>query len=399
MPLPPRHSFLARSVHILPVNVWMAFLVIAVAVLLAHPVFNRILQDEHIAWFSQESWRQTIQMIGLLELPRLILGAGLLIMSAGLLLRARVAWLFSLVLLVPVAIIAFRSHYGHDAFAVFTLAVMAVLFANWRSFNRSSLAASTMLTIVSVLALMNYAVIGALYLGESFEPNIKNFVSALYFSVVTMTTVGYGDIVPVTPQARMFVISIVIFGISVFATSISAVLGPVIGGNIRRFIEKRYAMAIRKNHFIICGETQLAVQVYEGMKKRGNAVTVIVENAARQPFPKDADLVQGDPTDPEILADAGVHQARCVLAMLDDDSQNAFIVLSVKECGQDSVKTVAVMNAPIHLAKMQKVNPDILFPLQVLGGELLSRALSGEPLDASLLNELLIKSEKHDDHH
>ena len=158
-------------------------------------------------------------------------------------------------------------------------------------------------------------------------------------------------------------------------------------------------MAIRKNHFIICGETQLAVQVCDGMKKRGNAVTVIVQNAARHPFPRDTDVVQGDPTDPEVLAEAGVHQAQCVLAMLDDDSQNAFIVLSVKECGQDSVKTVAVMNTPIHLAKMQKVDPDILFPLQVLGGELLSRALSGEPLDATLLNDLLIKPQKHDDHH
>ena len=374
-------------------------MLVAVAVLLAHPVFNRILQGEHVSWLSQSSWRQAIQMIGLLELPRLILGAGLLVMSVGLLLRARVAWLFSLVLLVPVTIVAFRSRYGHDAFAVFALIAMGVLFANWRSFNRSSLAASTMLTIVSVLALMNYAVIGTLYLGESFDPHINSLVSALYFSVVTMTTVGYGDIVPVTPQARMFVISIVIFGISVFATSISALLGPVIGGNIRHFIEKRYAMAIRKNHFIICGETQLAVQVCDGMKKRGNAVTVIVQNAARHPFPRDTDVVQGDPTDPEVLAEAGVHQAQCVLAMLDDDSQNAFIVLSVKECGQDSVKTVAVMNTPIHLAKMQKVDPDILFPLQVLGGELLSRALSGEPLDATLLNDLLIKPQKHDDHH
>jgi voltage-gated potassium channel len=57
------------------------------------------------------------------------------------------------------------------------------------------------------------------------------------------------------------------------------------------------------------------------------------------------------------------------------------------------------MNAAIHLPKMQKVSPDILLPLQVLGGELLSRSLSGEPVDASLLNDLLLKPEKHDDHH
>lgn len=158
-------------------------------------------------------------------------------------------------------------------------------------------------------------------------------------------------------------------------------------------------MAIRKNHYIICGETQLAVQVYEGLKKRGKALTVVVKNIQKHPFPKDADLVQGDATDSEVLAEAGLLQADCVLAMQDDDSQNAFIVLSVKECGQPSIKTVAVMNAAIHLAKMQKVNPDILFPLQILGGELLSRTLSGEPLDASLLNDLFLKPEKHENRH
>lgn len=399
MPPLSRHPVISRLTQIIPVNVWMALLLVSVALLLSHPVFSRVMNHEHLIWFSQDSWRQTIQMIGLLELPRLILGGGLLVMSVGLLLRARVAWMFSLVLLVPVIIVALRSHYGHNLFAVFALLVMLLLFLNWRSFNQSSLAASTMFTIVSVLALMNYAVLGALYLGAEFEPKIQNLVSAVYFSVVTMTTVGYGDIVPVTSQARIFVLSIVIFGISVFATSISAVLGPVIGGNIKRFIEKRYAMAIRKNHYIICGETQLAVQVYEGLKKRGKALTVVVKNIQKHPFPKDADLVQGDATDSEVLAEAGLLQADCVLAMQDDDSQNAFIVLSVKECGQPSIKTVAVMNAAIHLAKMQKVNPDILFPLQILGGELLSRTLSGEPLDASLLNDLFLKPEKHENRH
>ena len=347
-----------------------------------------------MAWLSQESWRKTIEMIGLLELPRLILGAGLVVMAVGLLLKARVAWLFSLVLLLPVIVIAFRSHYGHDLFAAFTAAVTVILFLNWRTFNRSSLAASTMFTIVSVLSLMNYAVIGALYLGESFQPKIDNLMTAVYFSVVTMTTVGYGDIVPVTIQARLFVISIVILGISVFATSISAVLGPVIGGNIKRFIEKRYAMAIRKNHFILCGDSQLAHQVYEGLTKRGKPVTVILEEGAKHPFPSDADLVRGDATDPLCLEQAGVMNAVCVLALREDDSENAFIVLSVKESGAKDVKTVAVMNASIHLAKMKQVNPDILFPLQILGGEILSRALSGEPIEASLLTDLLLQPQK-----
>jgi voltage-gated potassium channel len=92
--------------------------------------------------------------------------------------------------------------------------------------------------LLSIGSLLIYAVFGVLYLGAEFSPPVHDLSSALYFSIVSMATVGYGDIVPRTVTARFFTTSIILLGIAVFATSISAVIGPVIGGSLKRLVKE-----------------------------------------------------------------------------------------------------------------------------------------------------------------
>jgi voltage-gated potassium channel len=76
------------------------------------------------------------------------------------------------------------------------------------------------------------------------------------------------------------------------------------------------------------------------------------------------------------------------LALRDDDAENAFIVLAAKEVGGPATKTVALANTSTHLQKIKSVKPDMVFSLQLLGGEILSRTLSGEPFDSELITQL-----------
>jgi voltage-gated potassium channel len=267
------------------------------------------------------------------------------------------------------------------------------LLKHWEKFNRSSFAASSMYTIVSVSWLVFYAVFGALYLGNEFKPPITDPVSALYFSVITMATVGYGDILPVEPSSRLFVISIVIFGVTVFATAISALAGPVIGGNLRKFFQKRALNSMRKNHVIVCGTTPLAMNVVKGLLERGQHVTaVILQNDTHQ-FPAHTDVIVGDPTTLDVLKEAGLQDAQYILALKDDDAENAFIILAAKELiGEGTVKTVSVVNDSAHLSKIQRVHPDVIFSPQRLGSEILTRTLTGEVIDSDLITQLFFNS-------
>src|SRR5690625_4582265 len=60
-----------------------------------------VLSGTHQVWFSQNSWREVLDAIGLAQLPRVVIALSLVLMSVGLLVRARVAWIFPLMMLVP----------------------------------------------------------------------------------------------------------------------------------------------------------------------------------------------------------------------------------------------------------------------------------------------------------
>jgi voltage-gated potassium channel len=380
-----------------PANLWLGILVFVYAWIFVWPLTIRLWASEHHVWLLNESWQDVINTIGLIELPRLAVGLGMMIMSAGLLWRARVAWVLSLTMLTFALIIDLYTSSGHFLLFAFNIALYFVLLKHWKVFSRSSFAASSMYAIISVSWLLFYSVFGTLYLGHSFHPPIEDPVAALYFSVITMATVGYGDIIPINPTARLFVISIVIFGVAVFATTISALAGPLIGGNLKKFIINRAILSMRKNHVIVCGTTPLAMNVIAGLLARGQHVTAIVMPNVTHQYPAHTDVLVGDATTLDVLKEAGLAEAQYLLALKDDDSENAFVILAAKELvGNSSVKTVSVVNESVHLSKIQRVHPDMIFSPQMLGSEILTRTLAGEVIDSKVIMDLFFKSTKSD---
>jgi voltage-gated potassium channel len=317
-------------------------------------------------------------------------GLLVLIMSLGLALRSRLAWAISLLLIAGTLALSIHQHWIHfSSMVYFNAAILLSLIIFFRSFSKSSLAAGTLLSGVSLLLLIGYAMIGTYMLGNDFNPPIKTWTNTLYFVVVTLSTVGYGDITPKTDDAKLFVVSLIILGITVFATSISTVIVPLIGSRMERLLagEKK---RMRKDHYIVVGENPLAQNTYRQLRDRKFDVTVILPNPPTAKWVEDSDLIIGDPTDSDVLRKAGAQYARAVLALRNDDSENAFIVMAAKDIGGDARTVAAVKNAN-NLQRVKRVAPDLIVAPDILGGELLAMALSGEKVDGnSILNSLFI---------
>ncbi|MGC8559613.1 MAG: voltage-gated potassium channel protein [Phycisphaerae bacterium] len=317
-------------------------------------------------------------------------GLLVLIMSLGLALRSRLAWAISLLLIAGTLALSIHQHWIHfSSMVYFNAAILLSLIIFFRSFSKSSLAAGTLLSGVSLLLLIGYAMIGTYMLGNDFNPPIKTWTNTLYFVVVTLSTVGYGDITPRTNDAKLFVVSLIILGITVFATSISTVIVPLIGSRMERLLagEKK---RMRKDHYIVVGENPLAQNTYRQLRDRKFDVTVILPNPPTAKWVEDSDLIIGDPTDSDVLRKAGAQYARAVLALRNDDSENAFIVMAAKDIGGDA-KTVAAVKNANNLQRVKRVAPDLIVAPDILGGELLAMALSGEKVDGnSILNSLFI---------
>jgi len=312
------------------------------------------------------------------RLPPLLIGGGMFTMSLGLLWRSRVAWVMAVLLASTAAVNTVFTGRGHEhlLLAYFSF-VLVLLLLTWRSFDRTSIAAGTLFALTAVAMLLMYATFGSYYLGTQFKPRIGDLISALYYALVTMSTVGYGDIVPVTPEARLFSISVIVLGVAVFATSLTAVIGPLVGRSLKGIVNHKGSRMKRENHFVVIGNTPLAINTWRELAKRGRPVTRILRETPEESENKDVDVVVGDPSMTETLREAGAHHAEAVLAMLADDSENAFAVLAVKEVG-GSAKTVAAVNDARHLGRVKLVQPDVVIAPQVLGGELAAMLLSGE---------------------
>ncbi|MGH8215155.1 MAG: voltage-gated potassium channel protein [Rhodanobacteraceae bacterium] len=318
-------------------------------------------------------------------LPPLLIGIGMLIMGAGLLFRSRLAWTMALVLAATGAASMLFGHHprAHLMLAYFLLMLALLVFA-WRQFDRTSVTASTLFALTSVVLLVVYSTLGAFYLGADYKPRITDLVTALYYAMVTMSTVGYGDITPQTSEAKLFTVSIIVLGVAVFATSLTAVIAPLVTRSLQRIVNRKGNRMKRENHFVVIGNTPLALNTWRELARRGLPVTRVLRQEPETGFPEDVDMVVGESSDADVLRQAGADKAQAVLAMLDDDSENAFVVLAVKELG-GKARTVAAVNDANHLSRVQLVQPDVVIAPQILGGELAAMLLSGEEVTADFV--------------
>ncbi len=312
--------------------------------------------------------------------PTAIIGALQVFIAIGLLLGSRLAWISAiLITAAQLALALFFSHQPFFSTPVLYLAVLLVaLSASGPTFRRSSLAAGTLFAVAATSLLLVYGTLGSLILGQGFSPPIVTLPQAMYFTVVTMSTVGYGDILPKSDDARLFVISLIVVGLSVFLTSITAVVGPIVQGRLSRILEPRRRRMKHVNHFIICGEGPLARNTARELLARDQSVVAIVED--EDLVFGDAEMMIGDATDLDLLRKAGAETAQAVLALSDDDAENAFVILALRELTTAAKKVAAVGNRK-NLERVRRVQPDMILAPNVFGGEVLAMALTEEKID------------------
>jgi voltage-gated potassium channel len=316
--------------------------------------------------------------------PTAIVGALQIFIAIGLLARSRLAWISAL--LITIAQLALAVGYSHlpllSTGVVYLVALLAALVVSRRVFQQSSLAAGTLFAVATLLLVLVYGVFGALLLGPGFAPPIVSLPEAIYFTVVTMSTVGYGDILPKSDDARYFVISLIILGLTVFLTSLTAVVGPLVQRRISRIVEPRRKRMKRVNHFIITGSGPLAHNTARELLARNKSVVVIVDDEGSQ-F-GEAEMVLGDATDLDVLRKAGAETAHSILALSDDDAENAFVILALRELRTDA-KKIAAVSSRKNLERVRRVQPDMILAPNVFGGEVLAMALTEEKIDGEAL--------------
>lgn len=373
------HWFLAAAVGLLGIiNVLPAILTRAKIDL----SFNRTITS-----FAAD---MTLGVLG--SLPEAAAGAMLMVMSVGLMWRSRFAWAISILMTLAILLRRLIHHSYVGPMVIFIGILLLALVVMRRSFNHSSLAAESSFSVLSLLSLLGFAVFGTYLLGQDFAPPVTDLLTALYFSIATLSTVGYGDIIPKTAEARVFVMSVIVIGVTIFAASLSTVVVPLVNKRMRRTESGSETMS-REKHTIIIGDTALAQSTARAIIARGLPVTIISTQPVTATNFTDADggldVVVGDPTDVRVLARAGVGSALSLMALLDDDAVNAFVILAAREVGTAAKTTVSVRIAG-NIGRVRLTRPDLIISPELFSSQILAMVANGELIESSTLVDQLL---------
>lgn len=293
-----------------------------------------------------------------------VLGGALMVCGFGLFRRLRTPWAFA-ILLAGLTIGVNVGRHQFDAALILPGIIFCGLIFYRGTFSRRAVAANLFVAVLSVAAIVGYGTFGSYFLGTGFRPPIRDIPSALYFTVITLSTVGYGDIVPVKTETRMFVISLVIVGIAVFATALATSIGPAFTTEITRIFRGKEEPMEDRDHVVVIGEGDIAEHTARSLDKSGQRYTRI--HSAEQAL------------DPSTLEDAHVRNARAVVAASDDDSKNAVISLTVKDMNPN-VRVLAVAASPEGIRRLKLAHADVVFAPTVAGGRLMAQIVNGEPI-------------------
>jgi len=163
-----------------------------------------------------------------------------------------------------------------------------------------------------------------------------SFVDALYMVIITMSTVGFGEVHPLTPTEKIFTIFLIIFSIGIFGYLVSLLTEFIADGTfLKELKNKKMQKKLNKleNHTIVCGYGRNGRQSLK--KLAANHVTVVViENDEKliEELEKNNILyVKGDATNDTYLEKAGISKASNLITALPSDADNLYVVLSARQ--------------------------------------------------------------------
>jgi len=163
-----------------------------------------------------------------------------------------------------------------------------------------------------------------------------SWIDAVYMTVITVTTVGFGEVQPLDPQAKIFTVFLILTSVVIVGYAFKIITEYIISRNdISELKHKKMQKQIDSlsNHIIICGFGRNGKQAAKKLIMHKRSFVVIESNKELiEKHQNDTILfVWGNANEDEVLQLAGVGRAECLISALPSDSDNVFVVLSARQ--------------------------------------------------------------------
>jgi voltage-gated potassium channel len=200
-------------------------------------------------------------------------------------------------------------------------------------------------------------------------------LDAMYMSIITLSTVGYGETQELSETGRVFTTALIAISMMCMAFWTAGITSIIVGGELTgKFRKQKEAKMISQlsNHTIVCGGGLMARTVINQLCQEGKDVVAVMgsENdiALMQRLYPNLLIVHGDPKSELALADANAINADFLVAAVESDYDNLLITITGKGLGTD-IKIISCAQGNELASRMHKVGADKVICPFVLGGE------------------------------
>lgn len=206
-----------------------------------------------------------------------------------------------------------------------------------------------------------------------------HWLDGLYMTIITLTTVGFGEIQPLSGVGRAFTMLLIVLGVGTAAWALRNAAEVALGHQFWISVRQRRmedTLMKLEDHFIVCGYGRMGRQIVRDLRARGEAFVVVDQSSEMEEgfLEEEIPYVIGDATRDETLVDAGVKRAHGLVAALDTDADNVLAVLTARGLNPELL-IVARTATEAAESKLLRAGADRVVSPYVIGGHRLALAL------------------------
>lgn len=213
------------------------------------------------------------------------------------------------------------------------------------------------LALVVIMGTFGYLVLG-------FSP-----LNALFQTVTTVSTVGFREVEPLSTNGQIFTMVLIVLGVGAAFYAFGVIIETFIEGRLNELLGRRRmdkSIASLSGHVVICGAGRVGRSISAEVVASGRS-TVVIEIDPEKAASCGSKTVVGDATEDDVLRAAGIERASALVAAVETDADNSFIVLSARALNPD-LFVVARVRSVDSEEKLRRAGADRVVNPQSIGG-------------------------------